>query len=124
MALERFFIHDFFTAIELDRIDKRIRRGHLAGARQRTSQARRIEEMECGLGRVALLARALAELCLEKGVLTPAELRARLQAVDPDDGVTDGRLDSSVVLPGESKLAELEPLSSPPPPPRPRKRRH
>jgi hypothetical protein len=53
----------------------------------------RIEQLEGDLGRVALLARALADACIRKGLLTSDELAAMIAEVDVIDGVPDGRLD-------------------------------
>ena len=88
----------------------------LSSARTSAQHAR---ELEHSLWRVALLARALAEVCLKKGLLSESELGAMLAEVDMADGVGDGILDPWVVMPGESKLADLK--AHPPPPPRVRK---
>jgi hypothetical protein len=53
----------------------------------------RIERLEGDLGRVALLARALADACVRKGLFTPDELASMVREVDASDGVSDGRLD-------------------------------
>jgi hypothetical protein len=121
MGLEDFFRH--YTEIEIDELKSQLRSLRRLQRQKRLSQEQRIAALENGLGRVALLARALAELLLEKGLVTRQELRARLLAVDAADGATDERLDPEVLLPGESKLAELEPLHPPPPARRVRPRR-
>src|SRR5438876_9041771 len=54
----------------------------------------RVARLEDELGRVSLLAFALSELCLAKGVITTDELRERMRAIDVADGVEDGRRSS------------------------------
>lgn len=73
-------------------------------------QTARIESLELALGRVAMLARSLAELGLAKGAFTRQELEAALLEADLADGATDGGLDPDVALPGEERTADLEPL--------------
>ncbi|HVS18914.1 MAG TPA: hypothetical protein VMT18_09970 [Planctomycetota bacterium] len=85
------------------RLNRRIRR-------RVTSQEERIEALETQLGRVAMLARALAELGLDKGAFTREELERALLESDLADGQTDGVLDPDVALPGEERAADLEPL--------------
>ena len=85
-----------------------LRRAARTATRRGSAAERRVEELEQSLGRVALLARTLAELCLEKGLITSDELDAKLAEVDFADGAQIGTLDPDVVLPGEQKLADLE----------------
>ena len=98
------------TREEMRTVDERmeaIREGRRRAAKSAGDRTRALED---DLARVALLARSLAELCLEKGLLTEAELGRKIVEVDLADGVGDGRLDPAVALPGEQKLAKLEPL--------------
>jgi len=95
-------------------LERRLEAIHKSRMRSAKTSAERARELEHDLGRVALLARALAEVCLQKGLLTKAELGAMLLEVDIADGVGDGSLDPRVVMPGESKLADLEPQRAPP----------
>lgn len=88
-------------------ISKRVRRRH-------ASQDERIAELEHALGRVAMLARALAELGLAKGAFTQLELEQALLEADLSDGTGDGRLAGDVALPGEQRAADLEPLDGAP----------
>jgi len=55
----------------------------------------RVTQLESDLGRVALIARALMEACLKKGVLTQVEIAEMMRKVDASDGTEDGRLDLS-----------------------------
>lgn len=52
----------------------------------------RMDEIEDDLGRIALLARALADLCIRKGLLTKDELTAMASEVDLSDGTEDGKV--------------------------------
>jgi hypothetical protein len=109
MRWARFFLNDFYTALELEELDERMSSLLRANREIRTSSRARIEALEDGLGRVALLARSLAELCLEKGLVTRDELAERLRGVDLADGTEDRRLHPKVALPGESRPAEPAP---------------
>jgi hypothetical protein len=75
---------------------------------------RHVEDLERNLGRVALVARTLADLCIRKGVFSAEEFEAQFREADLADGIGDGRLDPQVVKPGEQKLAELKPLADKP----------
>lgn len=78
--------------------------------REARNRAQRVEELELALGRVAMLARALAELGLAKGAFTREELERALVDADLADGQGDGGLDPDVALPGEQRTVDLEPL--------------
>ena len=95
------------TRAQLRELDRRLARRI---RRQGASQEQRIEALETALGRVAMLARALAELGLAKGAFTQEELERALFEADLADGATDGGLDPDVALPGEERAADLEPL--------------
>ena len=122
MGFERYFLHDLFTAAEFNKLEEREHERQRQQHEQQASTKQRVSELEQGIGRVALLARSLAELCLEKGLITKEELRVRLLADDMADGAGDGKLDPKVVLPGESKLADLEPMRPVVPPSRRRRK--
>ena len=55
----------------------------------------RVQQLEDDLGRVALVARALMDACLKKGVLTQLEIAEMMRKADASDGSEDGRLDLS-----------------------------
>jgi hypothetical protein len=59
----------------------------------------RVADLEGDLGRVALLARALMDACIKKGLLTQLEIAQMLRAIDASDGVEDGRLDPKMYRP-------------------------
>lgn len=99
MSWTRYLLHDFWTAREFNRIDDDERRRGRAerAARRRqeaelTAMAQRVAELEQDLGEATLLLRALAELCVEKGLVAPADLSAKVAALDALDGTVDGRL--------------------------------
>jgi hypothetical protein len=76
MGWTRYLMHDFWTAKELDRIDREMYTRRRTEQRGRIELRQRVEGLEDDLGCVALLARALAEACLQKGLLTRNEIAA------------------------------------------------
>ena len=57
----------------------------------------RVADLESDLGRVALLARALMDACIKKGVVSQLDIAQMLRAIDASDGVEDGRLDPKML---------------------------
>ena len=114
-------IEDFFTSIrhvqgrELDDLARKFRKSQRKRRSQTIATEDRLDALEYGLGRVALLARTLAELGLTRGAFTKAELEAMLEECDLADGVGDGALDPKVALPGETRTEDLKALAPPPP---------
>ena len=53
----------------------------------------RVSNLEDDLGRVALLARALIDAVLKKGLITQVELAEMMAKQDASDGERDGKLD-------------------------------
>lgn len=76
--------------------------------RMREARARLLQ-LEEDVARVALLSRALAELCLKKKLFTQRELAEQLVATDAVDGAIDFGLDPALTLPGEERLLEKSP---------------
>lgn len=104
------FASYLFITRQIDKLDARMA---LLRSQDRVRQAgmkQRIEALERDLGRVALVTRALADVCVAKGLFTQEQLVRQIHDVDALDGVLDQRLSADVVLPGQSK---------PPPPPAP-----
>ncbi|MCY3003847.1 MAG: hypothetical protein NTV21_18790 [Planctomycetota bacterium] len=93
MSLGRYFLHDFFTAQEFNLLDERLRRQFRRRQEENRQRAEEIAELRADFERLALLTRSLAELCLEKGVLTKDELKTRMFELDLADDNQDGRLD-------------------------------
>lgn len=88
------------NAEERRRVDDKViamRNARLAAAK---TAVERHEALEDDLGRVALLARALAQLCLRQGILKAEDLKNMLLEVDLVDGAADHRLDPKAVMPG------------------------
>jgi hypothetical protein len=121
MGWERYLRMNWATAAEFNDLEAKLAQQRHKYVVKTVEQHARIAELEADLGRVALLARSLADVCLKKGLLSEAELHAQMLASDLEDGIGDQRLDPKVVMPGESKLADLEPLVTKPRIP-PRKR--
>jgi hypothetical protein len=57
----------------------------------------RVADLESDLGRVALLARALMDACIKKGLVSQLDIAQMLRAIDASDGVEDGRLDPKML---------------------------
>jgi hypothetical protein len=55
----------------------------------------RVKQLEEDLGRVALIARALMDAVMKKGLLSQVELAQAMSAADTADGTRDGKLDMS-----------------------------
>lgn len=113
MGFERYFLHDFFTAQEFNRLEETLALQRSRDRRLHASAEDRLAALEADLGRVALLARALAELCLQKNVVSREELVQLLLTADLADGKADGKLQAKVVMPGESKAADPDPAQTP-----------
>jgi hypothetical protein len=109
MGWERYFVHNFFTAQEFDELERRLASSHRVAWERHSSARARIEALERDLGRIALVTRSLADLCISKGLLTKNELVQLMLEADLADGVRDQRLSADVVLPDESKPAPPRP---------------
>ena len=121
MKLQRFFQPGLYTSQEFAELERNLETRRKFDSERTRAQKERIAELEDDLGRIALVLRSLAELCIQKGVLTPAELKQRMLAADLDDGVADQRLDPKALIPGESRAARA--VEREVPKPQPRKRR-
>lgn len=106
----------------LEETNERLRTAYTEQMRLRAKQSDRIRELEAELGRVSLLTFALADLCLETGLVTLDELKARLVKLDLSEGVADGKLAPGRPLPGSPPAPVPAPPPPPPPPSAPRKR--
>lgn len=120
---------DWLDLLLVSQEQRQLEQGLAAAARARIRDkaqlSARVEQLESDLGRVALVARTLADLCVRKGVFSAEEFEAQFREADFADGVGDGRLDPKVVKPGEQKLAQLKPVADGPPrklPPHKRRR--
>ena len=104
---------------EVRRTENRILAEHWDAFKKRQKLEDRIDLLEEGLGKVALLARSLAELLLKKGIITHEEMEAQFSKTDLADGVKDQSLDPQLSLPGEGMLPDPKHKL---PRPKPRKR--
>src|SRR5690348_3425966 len=83
--MQKRYLESYEQLIERLRIAALIQTSR-ARRQDRATQAERFRVLETELGRVGLLAFALAELCLDKRLVTMEELDARLKALDAADG--------------------------------------
>ena len=74
-----------------------------SGKHRRIGAKKRIEDLEQALEAISLLANALAEACIRKGVLDQGELVAVIRELDLSDGVLDGKLSPKGRKKGSSK---------------------
>ena len=99
-ALDPAVVRELRARLEVVRVER--------ANRMRQAQAR-VLQLEEDLARVALLSRALAELCLKKNLFSKRELAEQLVATDIADGALDFGLDPAFTLPGEERLREPGP---------------
>lgn len=76
---------------QIDKEAAQRRKAHLTSVRARLQLQQRVERLEDDLARMGLLTLALANLCVDKGVLTADEVKARMAEIDLADGVEDGK---------------------------------
>lgn len=94
MTFSRYFLNGIFTGHELDRIDERLEQDQLQRDEELQDVSEELGALRADFERLALLTRSLAELCLEKGVLSKDELKTRMFELDLADDKQDGRLDT------------------------------
>ena len=93
-------LFDFYLWGRLEDIDRKSQHAR-ARSLQRTFETRKhVERTAVDVARVALVTRTLGELCLEKGLFTAAEFRAKFEQIDSSDGTSDEALDPGAVRPG------------------------
>lgn len=95
MGLARWMFNDWFTAHELEVVDRRLEQHAARLEREADLNAEAIGLLRADLERLALLTHSLAELCLENKVLTREQLKQRMLDLDLRDGVQDGLLRGS-----------------------------
>lgn len=79
MGIGSLWFHEMFTKPELEKLTSK-----LEWQQQRDEQQdARIDDLRADLERMSLLAKTLAELCIERGVLTREQLHDRMLAHDP-----------------------------------------
>jgi hypothetical protein len=89
----RYLLHDFWTAEEFNRIDHELAARRHMEMKGRVQIRDHVKELEGDLARVALFARALADACIRKGLLTHDEITSMIHPADLADGTPDGKLD-------------------------------
>jgi hypothetical protein len=95
------FLFPNWTPAQRTELNQRASRLATAMNFTRNRMKARIEQLEGDVGRVALLAKALADVCVRKGLITHDELAAMIAEVDASDGASDGRLDLKALRPPE-----------------------
>jgi len=123
MSWTRYLKHDFFTAQELNDVERRFdriaNREHQRGRSAKAVQ-QRVEELEDELGRMSLFVCVLMELGLGKGAFTMEEFQAAIGEADRRDGDADGKLDPDWMKSDEERDADEARRARPTP--RPSKR--
>ncbi|MDA1194667.1 MAG: hypothetical protein O2894_05735 [Planctomycetota bacterium] len=108
------FDNEWLQRADLESLRSSARMRARSARRRHLETESRLDELEDELGEMRLFTRALLALLQENGALDPAQLRAKLLALDAEDGKQDGRMDK------EEPSADKAPT---PPPVPPRKRR-
>ena len=114
MGISRWLFNDWYTAHELDELERRQDLVQKSARESRQELRDQIRDARSDMAALALLTRSLAELCLARGVLTRDELKQRMLELDIIDGRADGGLDPKLAVPGSSA-----PQAPPPKPKRP-----
>ncbi len=96
-------ISKYFGDRHREAIDRRLKRFRERANDPRIQLVDRVSQLEDDLGRALLLIQALAETCIEKGVLSREEIAEMAKKVDLADGVADGKLDPQTVRPDRPK---------------------
>jgi len=79
------------TRIDEARSETSAMRAELAALRSSSGSGMDAARLETALGELALATKTIQRLLIEKGVFDPAELRAKLDQIDLEDGRADGR---------------------------------
>lgn len=99
MGIGRFFLHDFFTAMELNEIERTNKRRDRGIRRVGKQMRERHEELQDQVDRLTLFTVALAELSVAKGAITRDELHKMIHEIDMRDGVADGKIAADLTTP-------------------------
>jgi hypothetical protein len=100
MNLGRWLLKDLLSSVEIDGFGRRLGRASHAAPVSSSSTHDEIVQLRADVARIALLTRSLADLCIERGVLTPGQLKEKMLALDLTDGREDGRMDLRDALDG------------------------
>jgi uncharacterized membrane protein YebE (DUF533 family) len=92
MTWSRYFVHDYYTARELDRVDRQMRNLRRADSTARVQTNHNMEQLEDDLGRAYLMIAALTEACVRGGHISRDELAAIMDEIDLADGKRDGKV--------------------------------
>lgn len=77
---------------KLEAIDDGARRARLLRFRRESDAEERIAALEDELGHLTLVCQSLAELCLDKKLISAEALAGKMLELDQLDGVADGKL--------------------------------
>ena len=97
MSLYNFFFPQQAAADHLQELAKSQKEKSREESHHSKHQDERLEELEMDLGYVSLILGALLQKVDEKGVLSRAEVRETMSALDEIDGVKDGKLDINLL---------------------------
>jgi len=110
MSLSRYYLHDFWTAREFNKMEEQMRSRSRAHRNARRRDAAERDELEEDVGFLTLTLMGLIRSLVDKGLITRDQLQAEMQALDLTDGEADGRLEPD---------AAREAFGMEPPPPEP-----
>lgn len=109
LDLDRLFGDDWATS-DLAQSRPQLRSVEMRARRNRNSARRGELKLEQGVMRVAMVVRAMADLCIARGIFTSEQLLAQLAEADLADGVQDDGLDPKLAVPGSQRLVSLPSL--------------
>ena len=89
MGLARWVFNDLFTAHELDQLDRRASERDARTDEDIDALHDTVADLRADLERTSLLVKALADLCVERGVLTREQLHDKLLVLGLADGARD-----------------------------------
>jgi len=86
------WIFDFYQQYRIDQLrDEAARSRAEAAAVRSPGGSVDVERLERALGELALAVKTVQRIAVEKGLCTAEEFHRKLEAIDQEDGQTDGR---------------------------------
>ena len=86
------WIFDFYQQYRIDQLRDEAARTRTEATSVRGTEGRLdVERLERAIGELALAVKTIQRIAVEKGLATPEDFQRKLQAIDLEDGVADGR---------------------------------
>ncbi|REJ93184.1 MAG: hypothetical protein DWQ35_10930 [Planctomycetota bacterium] len=104
-------VSKYFAARHRESMERKLRRMRRQANNSTNELVDRVEQLEDDFGRALLLLITLADLCVQKGVLTRKEIADMAEQLDLSDGTADGKLDPEVMRPPAECASEPWPVT-------------